>query len=181
MTDAKLVNLERTITKQDWINIVSWINVRWNTGWTDKDIKSLYNDFKTFPTDLVWYSLELYYKNKNEFFNPSKFIAVFHESWLRLEQEVEQSNQLEGSSDYFKKNEGGLIEYLELNGYDSFAHAVYDSMMQRFKKGGALNHEDPNNWDFDEPWESAKSKFLNWFPTHKPLEQLKAKRENNGE
>ena len=52
MTDANLVNLERTITKQDWISIIKWINVRWNTGWTDQDIKSLYEDYKVFPTDL---------------------------------------------------------------------------------------------------------------------------------
>ena len=53
MTDVNLVNLEKTITKQDWISIIKWINVRWNTGWTDQDIKSLYEDYKVFPTDLI--------------------------------------------------------------------------------------------------------------------------------
>ena len=78
MTDVNLVNLEKTITKQDWISIIKWINVRWNTGWTDQDIKSLYEDYKVFPTDLIWYALELYYKNNNEFFNTSKFISLCH-------------------------------------------------------------------------------------------------------
>lgn len=176
MTNANLVNLERPITKQDWINIIKWINVRWNTGWTDQDIKSLYDDYKLFPADLIWYSLEKYYKNNNEFFNSSKFISLCHETWLRLEQEQDDIKKLP-AGDIMSNDKGGLIEYLELNGYDSFRHAVWDAMRKRFKEGRIekFEVEVAKNFDLDEDWESAKQTFT--FPINKTLEQLKAKRE----
>ena len=79
MTDANLVNLERTITKQDWISIIKWINVRWNTGWTDQDIKSLYEDYKVFPADIIWYALELYIKTTTNFLiHQSSYLCVMN-------------------------------------------------------------------------------------------------------
>lgn len=175
MTDANLVNLERTITKQDWISIIKWINVRWNTGWTDQDIKSLYEDYKVFPADIIWYALELYYKNNNEFFNTSKFISLCHESWLKIEQSKDEQNKL--PANVLSSDKGGLIEYLELHGYESFAHAVWDTMRKRFKAGNVekFEVEVAKNFDLDEEWESAKQTFT--FPINKTLEQLKAKRE----
>ena len=74
-------------------------------------------------------------------------------------------------------DKGGLIEYLELHGYESFAHAVWDAMRKRFKAGNVekFEVEVAKNFDLDEEWESAKQTFT--FPINKTLEQLKAKRE----
>tara|TARA_B100000900_G_scaffold280617_1_gene240045 strand:+ start:3657 stop:4196 length:540 start_codon:yes stop_codon:yes gene_type:complete len=175
MTDVNLVNLERTITKKDWISIVKWINVRWNTGWTDQDIKSLFDDYKLFPSDVIWYSLELYYKNNNEFFNSSKFFSLCHETWLKAEQTQDEQNKL--PANVLSADKGGLIEYLELNGYESFKHAVWDVMRKRFKRGDIekFEVEVAKTFDLNEEWESAKQTFT--FPINKTLEQLKAKRE----
>ena len=49
MSEGKLLNLEKTITKKDWVDIVSWISTRWqNLNWTDQEIKSLYENYKLF-------------------------------------------------------------------------------------------------------------------------------------
>lgn len=183
MTDANLINLEKSITKKDWVNVISWINVRWNTGWTDNDIKSLYEDYKLFPTDIIWKSLELYYANENEFFNASKFFTLCHKTWLAVEQEQEAKAQLT-TGEIVDANANGLIEYLELHGYESFAHAVWDNMKKRFKEGNIEKFEIDiaKNFDTEEEWESAKVNFADSFPIKKTLEQLKAKREeDNGE
>ena len=67
MTEARLVNLDKAITKSDWVNVVSWVNLRWPVNWSDEDIKSLYEDYKVFPADVIWVSLQAYQKNGNEF------------------------------------------------------------------------------------------------------------------
>ena len=77
-----------------------------------------------------------------------------------------------------------LIEYLELHGYESFAHACWDSMRKRFKAGRIEKFEEKVAKDFDlnEEWESARARFSEVFPIRRTLEQLKAKREEtNGE
>ena len=58
MSEGKLLNLEKTITKKDWVDIVSWISTRWqNLNWTDQEIKSLYENYKLFPKDVMWTTL----------------------------------------------------------------------------------------------------------------------------
>lgn len=179
MSDSNTNEFNETITKQDWVAIVQWISTRWPVNWSDGEVVSIFEDYKLIPKKVIWDSLFLYYKSSSEFFSLPKFFQVCHETWKRLEEDAESHKQLSSGTDFYQKNAGGLIEYLELNGYDSFAHAVYDKMITRFKNGKAENHEDVSHWDLDEPWESAKAKFLEWFPTHKPLEELKNKRESN--
>ena len=179
MSSSNGIDLQTSITKQDWVGIVQWISTRWPVNWSDDEVVSIYEDYKLIPKQVVWDSLFLYYKSSSEFFSLPKFFALCQETWKRMEDEVQSSNQLESGVDYFQENAGGLIEYLELNGYESFAHAVYDKMITRFKNGRAEKHEDPSRWDLDEPWEQAKPKFLEWFPIHKPLEQLKDTRESD--
>ena len=185
MDDVGLVNLDKAITKTDWVSVVSWVNLRWPVNWTDEDIKSLWEDYKVFPSDVIWQSLQNYQKNGHEFFNHSKFFQACHETWIRLEQDVKANQikqQLPAGKDMYNQSAGGLIEYLELNGYDSFAHAVYETQRKRVASGNPFMNED--EWiDADEPWESARAGFLQKFPVHKTLEQLKAVRdkgENNG-
>ena len=61
MSEGKLINLEKTITKKDWVDIVSWISTRWqNLNWTDQEIKSLYENYKLFPKDVMWTTCLLY-------------------------------------------------------------------------------------------------------------------------
>ncbi len=183
MTEARLVNLDKAITKSDWVNVVSWVNLRWPVNWSDEDIKSLYEDYKVFPADVIWVSLQAYQKNGNEFFNHSKFFEACHMTWKRLDEEkesLENNKQLPKGKDIYDQNAGGLIEYLELNGYDSFAHAVYETQRKRVASGQPFMNE--NEYiDPEEPWESAKESFLQRFPIHKPLEQLKAVRDKKGE
>ena len=63
MSEGKLANLEKTITKKDWVDIVSWISTRWqNLNWTDQEIKSLYENYKLFPKDVMWTTLFEYFK-----------------------------------------------------------------------------------------------------------------------
>ena len=69
----------------------------------------------------------------SEFFNTSKFISLCHESWLKIEQSQDEQNKL--PSNVLSADKGGLIEYLELHGYESFAHAVWDNMRKRFTEG----------------------------------------------
>ena len=98
-----------------------------------------------------------------------------HESWLKIEQSQDEQNKL--PANVLSADKGGLIEYLELHGYESFAHAVWDAMRKRFKAGNVekFEVEVAKNFDLDEEWESAKQTFT--FPINKTLEQLKAKRE----
>ena len=184
MSEGKLLNLEKTITKKDWVDIVSWISTRWqNLNWTDQEIKSLYENYKLFPKDVMWTTLFEYFKAGNEFFNQSKFFQNCHETWLRLEHEQENHKALP-MGDVVSINAGGLIEYLELHGYESFAHACWDSMRKRFKAGRIEKFEEKVAKDFDlnEEWESARARFSEMFPIRRTLEQLKAKREEtNGE
>lgn len=185
MDNVGLVNLEKPITKSDWVSVVSWIKLRWPVDWSDEDIKSLWEDYKLFPSDVIWQSLHNYQKNGHEFFNHSKFFQACHETWIRLEQDVEShknQKQLPKGEDFYNKSAGGLIEYLELNGYDSFAHAVYETQRKRVASGQPFMNED-EYIDPEEPWESAKDSFLQRFPIHKTLESLKAirdKGENDG-
>ena len=85
MSEGKLLNLEKTITKKDWVDIVSWISTRWqNLNWTDQEIKSLYENYKLFPKDVMWTTLFEYFKAGNEFFNQSKFFQNCQ--WVMLYQ-----------------------------------------------------------------------------------------------
>ena len=75
------------------------------------------------------------------------------------------------------KDKGGLIEYLKLNGYESFAHAVWDVTMKRLRTN-PLPTDDTETWDTEEDWSSAKARWVGHFKPEWKLEELERKRDN---
>ena len=68
------MNLEDGISKKQWIEVVQFINFRWdNAKLDDAKVKELYPDFAQFPEEVVWKSMNMYYEHGNRFFNVVEF------------------------------------------------------------------------------------------------------------
>lgn len=160
------------LNKKEWVTIVQWLKLRFSTiKWNDAEIRALYEDFKMYDADLIWSVVNMAYENNTEFFNASKMKSMCKE------QAVQNNNYPALTmGEVMQKNAGGLIEYLEMNNYDSFAHAVWDAKMKRLRSGGALKHED-TNWDLEATWEDSKDRWLQVFNAHYPLDKLREKRD----
>ena len=63
MSSSNGIDLQTSITKQDWVGIVQWISTRWPVNWSDDEVVSIYEDYKLIPKQVVWDSLFLYYKS----------------------------------------------------------------------------------------------------------------------
>lgn len=166
-----------TISKAEWITIVQWISLRWdNLNWDDEKIKSLYGDFRTFPPDVVWDALTIYFDNGHKFFNVvefRKFCLDRYQDFMASGQKILTVSEVLN----YGENKGGLIEFLKANGYESFAHACWASMMKRFREGKAEKYENQKDWDVDEPWSSAKDRYLQTFSPEWTVEFLEARRD----
>ena len=163
-----------TITKQEWITVVQWISLRWDhLDWSDEHIKSLYQDYKNFPADVVWTALNRYYDNGHKFFNSVEFRKACNDEYQNFARELDGKMRLT-TGEYMELNKGGLIEFLESAGYESFAHAVYVMGHERYKAG----KKTPTDGEmYKRPWEEAKDDWLMSFKPIWNLEFLKQKRE----
>lgn len=162
-----------TMTKQEWITIVQWLQLRFTAlKWNDRDIRSLYEDFKKYDAELVWEASNLLYDNNTEFMNANKLKALVNE----LSVSKAQGGNALPMGEVMQRNKGGLIDYLKANGYESFAHAVWDATVKRHKSGKALPSEP--NIDTDEPWEVAKDSFLQTFKSEWRVDVMENRRKN---
>ena len=163
-----------TITKQEWVTVVQWISLRWDhLKWDDEQIKSLYEDYKMFPSDVVWTALNRYYDNGHKFFNSVEFRKACSDEYQNFARELDGKMRLT-TGEVMELNKGGLIEFLESAGYESFAHAVYVIGHERYKAG----KQTPTDGDmYKRPWEEAKDDWLMSFTPIWNLEFLKQKRE----
>ena len=173
--NGKEIDLTIPLTKKDWLDVVSWVNARWTTNWSDQDIVSLYNDYQLIPKELVWKALFMYYKSGHKFFNIAEFFKLCHEQWIVEEQNEKSHNALE-MGEVVDVNANGLLQYLLINGYESVRHAVYDISQKRVKEGRPFLDE-AERIDPDEPWESAKEHFTS-FKWNRTVEELKEKVES---
>ena len=124
-----------TITKKEWITVVQWISLRWeHVKWDETQIKSFYEDFKQFPSDVVWTALNRYYDNGHKFFNSVEFRKACLDEYQNFARELDGKMRLT-TGEVMELNKGGLIEYMEANGYESFAEAVYSEGHTRYKEG----------------------------------------------
>lgn len=179
--NGKEIDLTIPLTKKDWLDVVTWVNARWTTNWSDSDIVSLYNDYQLIPKELVWKSLFMYYKAGHKFFNTAEFFKLCHEQWIIEEQNQNTQNALE-MGEVVDVNANGLLQYLLINGYESVRHAVYDISQKRVKEGRPFLDE-ADIIDPDEPWESAKAHFvgLKWNRTVEELkEKIESQEDSNG-
>ena len=71
-------------------------------------------------------------------------------------------------------NKGGLIEYMEANGYESFAEAVYSEGHTRYKEGRQTKTDGEV---YARPWVEAKEEWLTSFKPVWTLDFLKDKRD----
>jgi len=171
------MNLEDGISKKDWIEVVQFINFRWDNAKIDETkIKEFYPDFARFPEEVVWKSMNMYYENGNTFFNVVDFRKLCMEQYQEYCKEIDNKKLLT-MGETISKDKGGLLEYLKLNGYESFAHAVWDVTMKRIRSGRALPTDDTETWDTEEDWTSAKPLWLQHFKTEWSVEQLERNRE----
>ena len=161
------------LNKKEWVTVVQWLKLRFSAiKWNDAEIRALYEDFKMYDADLIWAVVNMAYENNTDFFNASKMKAMCKEH------ETHHSNVPELTmGEVMQKNSGGLIEYLEVNQYESFAHAVWHAFIKRLRSGGALK-TDPTDWDLEQSWEEAKPRWLATFKPEWKLSVLKEKRDS---
>lgn len=164
------------LTKKQWIEIVAWINMRWNNAdLTEEKVKELYDDFKFFGEDVVWKSMQLYYDNGTKFFNLVDFRRLCQEQYQDYCRDLDNKQKSLTMGDVVRENAGGLIDYLKMNGYESFAHAVYDAKQKRVKAGKPFLNED-EYIDADLPYEHAKESFLQMFKPELSIDELEKRR-----
>jgi len=164
------------LTKKQWVEVAMWINMRWsNADLTEDKVKELYGDFKFFGEDVVWRSMQMYYDNGNTFFNIVDFRKLCQEQYQDYARELDNQKRLT-MGDVASLNAGGLLEYLKANGYESFAHAVYDVKQKRVKAGKPFLNED-EIIDADLPYEQAKDSFLQTFKPELSIAELERKRD----
>ena len=164
------------LSKKQWIEVVAWINMRWSNANIDETkVKELYDDFKFFGEDVVWRSMQLYYDNGNTFFNLVDFRKLCQEQYQDYCRDLDNVKALT-MGDVVNANAGGLLEYLKMNGYESFAHAVYDVKQKRVKAGKPFLNED-EVIDADLPYEQAKDSFLQTFKPELSIAELERKRD----
>ena len=164
------------LTKKQWIEIVTWINMRWsNADLTEDKVKELYPDFKFFGEDVVWRSMQLMYDNGNKFFNIVDIRKLCQEQYQDYARQLDNQKRLT-MGDVASLNAGGLLEYLKANGYESFAHAVYDVKQKRVKAGKPFLNED-EYIDAELPYEQARDSFLQTFKPELSIAELEKKRE----
>tara|TARA_B100001996_G_scaffold377960_1_gene361371 strand:+ start:4044 stop:4604 length:561 start_codon:yes stop_codon:yes gene_type:complete len=167
------------LTKKEWIAVVQWINMRWsNADLTEDKVKELYDDFKFFGEDVVWRSMNLYYENGNSFMNIVDLRKLCQEQYAEVIKERQVKALTVG--DVAELNAGGLLEYLKMNGYESFAHAVYDVKQKRVKAGKPFLDEG-EFIDAELPYEQAKDSFLQTFSPELTIEQLESRRAERDE
>lgn len=161
------------LNKKEWVTIVQWLKLRFSAiKWNDAEIRALYDDFKMYDADLIWTVVNMAYENNTDFFNASKMKAMCKE------QAVNNNNfPALTMGEVMANNRGGLIEFLEENNYESFAHAVWHAFIKRLRSGGALK-TDPTDWDLEQPWEEAKPRWLASFRPEWKLEVLKDRRDS---
>ena len=164
------------LTKKQWIEVCAWINMRWsNAELTEDKVKELYDDFKFFGEDVVWKSMQMMYDNGNKFFNIVDFRKLCQEQYQDYCRDLDNVKALT-MGDVVNANAGGLLEYLKMNGYESFAHAVYDVKQKRVKAGKPFLNED-EVIDADLPYEQAKDSFLQTFRPELSIAELERKRD----
>jgi hypothetical protein len=168
-----------TITKQEWVTVVQWISLRWeHLKWDDQQVKSLYEDFKLFPPDVVWTTLNRYYDNGHKYFNSIEFRKACLDEYAFWSRENRNKLTL-STGEVMERNAGGLIEYLKVNGFESFAHATWSSFMERLNKDKLIKTERHLTKVFqkNEPWESAKDKWLTIFQPEWKVDWMEERRE----
>lgn len=171
------MRLEDGLTKKQWIEVVSWLNFRWdNAKIDDTKVKELYPDFAQFPEDVMWRSMQMYYDGGSKFFNIVELRKICLDQLNEYLRDEENKQKALGMGEVMRRDKGGLIEYLKLNGYESFAHAVWDVTMKRIRSGRALPTDDLS-WDTEEDWTSAKDKWSQMFGKEMTIEYLEKKRE----
>lgn len=164
------------LNKKEWVTVVQWLKLRFSTiKWNDAEIRALYEDFKMYDADLIWSVCNMAYENNTEFFNASKFKAMCKEQAV-----VQNNTPALTMGEVMNANSGGLVEFLEQNGYESFAHAVWHAFIKRLRSGGALK-TDPTDWDLEQPWEEAKERWLQTFRPEWKLDFLKERRDSRRE
>lgn len=163
-----------TITKKEWITVVQWISLRWeHVKWDETQIKSFYEDFKQFPSDVVWTALNRYYDNGHKFFNSVEFRKACLDEYQNFARELDGKMRLT-TGEVMELNKGGLIEYMEANGYESFAEAVYSEGHTRYKEGRQTKTDGEV---YARPWVEAKEEWLTSFKPVWTLDFLKDKRD----
>ena len=164
------------LTKKQWVEVAMWINMRWpNADFNEEKVKELYADFKFFGEEVVWRSMQLYYDNGNTFFNVVDFRKLCQEQYQYYARDLQNQKSLT-MGDVADLNAGGLLAYLKANGYESFAHAVYDVKQKRVKAGNPFLNED-EVVDADVPYEQAKDGFLQHFKPELSIAELEKRRD----
>jgi len=133
------------MTTDEWVNIVRIMRLKWpNMTWTNDTVKAAFEDLKKIQTVYVEQAIERSFKSGAEFPpNPSNIYSTAMEIQRYTYQE-----------DLPKLEEPGisLKEYLEMMGYESFEHAMYEAGRKRQLSGKKLKFE---TIDYSKEWNNG--------------------------
>jgi hypothetical protein len=159
-------------SKKEWLTIVEWLKLRFSSiKWNDAEIRSLYEDYKNIHPDHIWSASQMCYENNTQFMSSAKLMSVVKD----IQTHHPKTKELT-MGEVMNRNKGGLLDYLKANGYESFAHAVFDAKIKRLRSGKAMPYE-TTNWDLEAPYETQKDLWLQEFSPEWTIEFLERKRD----
>ena len=132
------------------------MKLKWpNFHWTDEQVKSAYDSLKGINVAFVEKAIEQSFKSGADFApNPSNIYATA--------MEIQRYEWNDPSVKRLEAPKGGLKDYLLSNGYESLAHAMYESAKKRFDTGTQEKYE-VDTFDYSQTWEEAKPEYSQMF------------------
>ena len=113
--------------KKEFLYWCQWLKVRWpNAKLDDYTVKSLFEDFKIYDDDVFGKALLNYFDSGNDFLDWSKLKKQCRELQIEQFATIVQEKKLAAEvKDKVIDPPSSLETYLEMNGYKSFAEAVF--------------------------------------------------------
>ena len=121
--------------KKEFLYWCQWLKVRWpNAKLDDFTVKSLFEDFKIYDDDVFGKVLLDYFDSGNDFLDWSKLKKLCREAQVEQFALVVQQKKLAAKVEDERIDPPSSLEtYLEMNGYKSFAEAVFYKTQHLYK------------------------------------------------
>ena len=121
--------------KKEFLYWCQWLKVRWpNAKLDDFTVKSLFEDFKIYDDDVFGGVLLGYFDSGNDFLDWSKLKKLCREAQVEQFASIVQQKKLAAKVEDERIDPPSSLEtYLEMNGYKSFAEAVFYKTQHLYK------------------------------------------------
>ncbi len=121
--------------KKQFLYWCQWLKIRWpNAKLDDLTVKSLFEDFKIYDDDVFGGVLLGYFDSGNDFLDWSKLKKLCREAQVEQVATQVQQKKLAAQEEEQKVDPPSSLEtYLEMNGYKSFAEAVFYKTQNLYK------------------------------------------------